>query len=95
MERSVTFAHSRVGMKRSKRWGCRSKKLTPTPEPAGYCAGDVRIRGSSSFAPYDAVNRGGWDEAFRDARPDFELVTPDQNPIAGLPRARRDPWLFR
>ena len=25
----------------SKPWGCRSKTLTPTPEPAGYCAGDV------------------------------------------------------
>ena len=23
------------------RWDCRSKTLTPTPEPAGYCAGDV------------------------------------------------------
>ena len=26
---------------RSKTWGCRSKTLTPTPEPARYCAGDV------------------------------------------------------
>ena len=25
----------------SKPWGCRSKTFTPTPEPAGYCAGDV------------------------------------------------------
>ena len=25
----------------SKPWACRSKTLTPTPEPAGYCAGDV------------------------------------------------------
>src|SRR3954453_16362725 len=25
----------------SKPWGCRGKTLTPTPEPAGYCAGDV------------------------------------------------------
>ena len=27
--------------KPSKPWACRSKTLTPTPEPAGYCAGDV------------------------------------------------------
>jgi hypothetical protein len=31
----------------SKPWGCRSKTLSPTPEPAGYCAGDVaRERGA-------------------------------------------------
>ena len=30
-----------VTPKPSKPWGCRSKTLTPTPEPAGYCAGDV------------------------------------------------------
>ena len=36
---------------------------------------------------YDAVNRGDWDAAFDDARPDFELVPPDQNPIAGTYRA--------
>ena len=29
------------GAKPSKPWACRSKTLTPTPEPAGYCAGDV------------------------------------------------------
>ena len=29
------------GERPSKPWGCRSKTLTPTPEPAGYCAGDV------------------------------------------------------
>ena len=29
------------GRRPSKPWGCRSKTLTPTPEPAGYCAGDV------------------------------------------------------
>ena len=27
--------------KPSKPWACRSKTLTPTPEPARYCAGDV------------------------------------------------------
>jgi uncharacterized protein len=37
-------------------------------------------------AVYEAVSRGDWDAAFRDARPDFELVTPDQNPIAGTYR---------
>jgi ketosteroid isomerase-like protein len=39
-------------------------------------------------AVYDAVNRGDWDAAFDDARPDFELVPPDQNPIAGTYRGR-------
>jgi hypothetical protein len=28
-------------LRRSKPWGCRSRTLTPAPEPAGYCAGDV------------------------------------------------------
>jgi ketosteroid isomerase-like protein len=37
---------------------------------------------------YDAVSRGDWDAAFQDARPDFELKTPDQNPIAGTYRGR-------
>ena len=31
----------RAARRPSKPWGCRSKTLTPTPEPAGYCAGDV------------------------------------------------------
>ena len=39
-------------------------------------------------AVYEAVSRGDWDAAFRDARPDFELTTPDQNPIAGTYRGR-------
>src|SRR3954462_11132493 len=30
-----------TGTRPSKPWGSRSKTLTPTPEPAGYCAGDV------------------------------------------------------
>ena len=37
---------------------------------------------------YDAVSRGDWDAAFQDSRPDFELITPDQNPIAGTYRGR-------
>jgi uncharacterized protein len=44
-------------------------------------------------AVYDAVSRGDWDAALRDAAPDFELITPDQNPIAGTyrgPDAIRD-----
>jgi len=39
-------------------------------------------------AVYEAVSRGDWDAALRDARPDFELRTPDQNPIAGTYRGR-------
>jgi ketosteroid isomerase-like protein len=31
---------------------------------------------------YEAVSRDDWDAAFRGAHPDFELVPPDQNPIA-------------
>jgi ketosteroid isomerase-like protein len=41
-------------------------------------------------AVYEAVSRGDWDAAFRDARPDFELRTPDQNPIAGTYRGREE-----
>ena len=37
----VWWGTSTRGPKPSKPWGCRSKTLTPTPEPAGYCAGDV------------------------------------------------------
>jgi ketosteroid isomerase-like protein len=39
-------------------------------------------------AVYDAVSRGDWDEAFRDASADFELRPADQNPIAGTYRGR-------
>jgi ketosteroid isomerase-like protein len=41
-------------------------------------------------AVYEAVTRGDWDAAFRDSRPDFELITPDQNPIAGTYRGREE-----
>lgn len=39
-------------------------------------------------AVYEAVSRGDWDAAFQDARPDFELIPPDQNPLAGTYRGR-------
>ena len=39
-------------------------------------------------AVYEAVSSGEWDAAFRDADPDFELIPPDQNPIAGTYRGR-------
>jgi ketosteroid isomerase-like protein len=39
-------------------------------------------------AVYEAVSSGDWDAALRDAGPDFELKTPDQNPIAGTYRGR-------
>jgi ketosteroid isomerase-like protein len=37
-------------------------------------------------AVYEAISRGDWDEAFRDASPNFEMKTPDTNPIAGTYR---------
>src|SRR4051812_13186056 len=39
-------------------------------------------------AAYDAISRGDWDAAFRDAAPDFEFIPPDQNPISGTYRGR-------
>ena len=39
-------------------------------------------------AVYEAVSRGDWDAALRDAGPDFEFIPPDQNPIAGTYRGR-------
>jgi uncharacterized protein len=39
-------------------------------------------------AVYEAISRGDWDAALRDAGPDFELIPPDQNPIAGVYRGR-------
>jgi ketosteroid isomerase-like protein len=41
-------------------------------------------------AVYEAVSRGDWDAALRDADPGFELKTPDQNPIAGTYRGREE-----
>jgi ketosteroid isomerase-like protein len=41
-------------------------------------------------AIYEAVSRGDWDTAFRGAPPDFELVPPDTNPIAGTYRGRAE-----
>ena len=65
----------------SKPWGCRSKTLTPTPEPAGYCAGDV------------AGERG--DRASRDRRHGTRAtwtlcVSPTpRTSLPGLPRVGR------
>jgi hypothetical protein len=42
---------------------------------------------------YEAVNRGDWDAAFRDARPDVELTTPpgpQSGPDAGTYRGREE-----
>src|SRR5262245_51430642 len=39
--------------KPSKPWGCRSKTLTPSPEPAGYCAGDCLVHASLSCSVLD------------------------------------------
>ncbi len=39
-------------------------------------------------AVYEAISRGDWDAALRDAGPDFEFIPPDQNPIAGTYRGR-------
>jgi uncharacterized protein len=41
-------------------------------------------------AVFEGVTRGDWDAVFRHARPDFELRTPDQNPIAGTYRGREE-----
>jgi ketosteroid isomerase-like protein len=37
-------------------------------------------------AVYEAISRGDWEAAFREASPDFEFIPPDQNPIAGTYR---------
>jgi uncharacterized protein len=37
-------------------------------------------------AVYEAISRGDWDTALRDAGPEFEFIPPDQNPIAGTYR---------
>ena len=39
-------------------------------------------------AVYEAISRGDWDAALRDAGPDFEFYRRDQNPIAGTYRGR-------
>ena len=39
-------------------------------------------------AVYEAISRGDWDAAFKDAEPGFQLRTPDENPIAGIYRGR-------
>ena len=50
---------ARTGSSRrpSKPWGCRSKTLTPTPEPAGYCAGDVAGERGGRRGPLPRFNR--------------------------------------
>jgi ketosteroid isomerase-like protein len=39
---------------------------------------------------YEAFNRGDWDAAFRDQRPDIELTTPPTGPNAGTYRGREE-----
>jgi hypothetical protein len=41
-------------------------------------------------AIYEAVNRGDWDAALRDQRPDVELTTPPRGPNAGTYRGREE-----
>ena len=71
LARSTACQHGRTGRfdpyrsgttpKPSKPWGCRSKTLTPTPEPAGYCAGDVAGERGDRASGYRGVDRGGLD----------------------------------
>jgi ketosteroid isomerase-like protein len=37
-------------------------------------------------AVYEAISRGDWDAALRNAGPEFEFIPPAQNPIAGTYR---------
>jgi ketosteroid isomerase-like protein len=39
---------------------------------------------------YEAVNRGDWDAAFRNQRPDVELTTPPRGPNSGTYRGREE-----
>ena len=49
------WSSSGTTMRPSKPWGFRSGTLTPTPEPAGYCAGDVAgERGDRASRPSTA-----------------------------------------
>ena len=47
----------RITPKPSKPWACRSKTLTPTPEPAGYCAGDVAGERGNDHSALRRVSR--------------------------------------
>ena len=64
--------------KPSKPWGCRSKTLTPTPEPAGYCAGDVAgERGDRAQRSIEALRLDATGRRLRDVvDPDVEIVRP-------------------
>ena len=55
---SSTWSSSGITRRPSKPWGCRSKTLTPTPEPAGYCAGDVAGERGGRREPPRGVERG-------------------------------------
>ena len=57
--RSSAWSSSGTRPKPSKPWGCRSKTLTPTPEPAGYCAGDVAGERGDRAAPSTKRGTGG------------------------------------
>ena len=69
--RSSTWSSSGITRRPSKPWGCRSKTLTPTPEPAGYCAGDV----AGERGDVQALPRGVRTQADMD-RPLRELCRP-------------------
>src|SRR5438067_1764773 len=67
----------------SKPWGCRSKTLTPTAEPARYCAGDVSgERGPRVQSIYTAWERGDYSSAAW-AHPEIETVMAD-GPTPGI-----------
>ena len=68
----------------SKPWGCRSKTLTPTPEPAGYCAGDVAGERGDRARATDEIAREEVHEATLER---FEEVDDPRNRTAILPRS--------
>ena len=74
---------------RSPTWGCRSKTLTPTPEPAGYCAGDVAGERGDRAVDLDAWGRGDFELGRVGSDPEIESVIvagPAPRPWTGLSR---------
>ena len=73
----------------SKSWGCRSKTLTPTPDPAGYCANDAQENPEVVRRSIELWNEGDLAAFVALHHPDVVVVPPDNWPDGEVTRGRK------
>src|SRR5687767_8473194 len=69
---------------------CRSRTLTPAPEPARYCAAMSQENIETVRRITEALDRRNWDAVFAAMSSDFEWETDPRHPRAGVYRGREE-----